>query len=133
MRLLHTMLRVADLEKSIAFYTQVLGMKEIRRAENPDYRYTLAFVGYADESEQAVIELTYNWDTDSYDLGNAYGHIALEFDDIYTACEQIKQRGGIVTREPGPVLGGSTEIAFVKDPDGYAIELIQTKTKRDDF
>ena len=133
MRLLHTMLRVADLEKSIAFYTQVLGMKEIRRAENPDYRYTLAFVGYADESEQAVIELTYNWDTDSYDLGNAYGHIALEFDDIYTACEQIKQRGGIVTREPGPVLGGTTEIAFVKDPDGYAIELIQTKTKRDDF
>ena len=133
MRLLHTMLRVADLEKSIAFYTQVLGMKEIRRAENPDYRYTLAFVGYADESEQAVIELTYNWDTDSYDLGNAYGHIALEFDDIYTACEQIKQRGGIVTREPGPVLGGTTEIAFVKDPDGYAIELIQTKTKHDDF
>ena len=133
MRLLHTMLRVADLEKSIAFYTQVLGMKEIRRAENPDYRYTLAFVGYADESEQAVIELTYNWDTDSYDLGNAYGHIALEFDDIYTACEQIKQRGGVVTREPGPVLGGTTEIAFVKDPDGYAIELIQTKTKRDDF
>ncbi|MBE0362444.1 lactoylglutathione lyase [Pseudoalteromonas ulvae UL12] len=133
MRLLHTMLRVADLEKSIAFYTQVLGMKEIRRAENPEYRYTLAFVGYADESEQAVIELTHNWDTDSYDLGNAYGHIALEFDDIYTACEQIKQRGGIVSREPGPVLGGTTEIAFVKDPDGYAIELIQTKTKLDDF
>lgn len=133
MRLLHTMLRVADLEKSIAFYTQVLGMKEIRRAENPEYRYTLAFVGYADESEQAVIELTHNWDTDSYDLGNAYGHIALEFDDIYTACEQIKQRGGIVSREPGPVLGGTTEIAFVKDPDGYAIELIQTKTKLNDF
>ncbi|ATC94163.1 lactoylglutathione lyase [Pseudoalteromonas tunicata] len=133
MRLLHTMLRVTDLEKSIAFYTQVLGMKEIRRAENPQYRYTLAFVGYADESEQAVIELTYNWDTDSYDLGNAYGHIALEFDDIYRACEQIKARGGIVTREPGPVLGGTTEIAFVKDPDGYAIELIQTKTKLDDF
>ena len=133
MRLLHTMLRVADLEKSIAFYTQVLGMKEIRRAENPEYRYTLAFVGYADESEQAAIELTHNWDTDSYDLGNAYGHIALEFDDIYTACEQIKQRGGIVSREPGPVLGGTTEIAFVKDPDGYAIELIQTKTQLDDF
>ena len=133
MRLLHTMLRVTDLEKTIAFYTQVLGMKEIRRAENPQYRYTLAFVGYADESEQAVIELTYNWDTDSYDLGNAYGHIALEFDDIYRACEQIKSRGGIVTREPGPVLGGTTEIAFVKDPDGYAIELIQTKTKLDDF
>ena len=108
-------------------------MKEIRRAENPEYRYTLAFVGYADESEQAVIELTHNWDTDSYDLGNAYGHIALEFDDIYTACEQIKQRGGIVSREPGPVLGGTTEIAFVKDPDGYAIELIQTKTQLDDF
>ena len=133
MRLLHTMLRVTDLEKSIAFYTQVLGMKEIRRAENPQYRYTLAFVGYADELEQAVIELTYNWDTDSYDLGNAYGHIALEFDDIYRACEQIKSRGGIVTREPGPVLGGTTEIAFVKDPDGYAIELIQTKTKLGDF
>ena len=127
MRLLHTMLRVADLEKSVEFYTKVLGMSELRRSENTEYRYTLAFVGYGDEKDNAVIELTYNWDTDSYDHGNAFGHLAIEYDDIYKACEEIKSLGGIVSREPGPVKGGKTEIAFVKDPDGYAIELIQKK------
>nr|WP_306288121.1 lactoylglutathione lyase [Pseudoalteromonas sp. WY3] len=127
MRLLHTMLRVADLEKSIEFYTKVLGMKELRRADNEEYRYTLAFVGYGDEKDNTVLELTYNWDQDSYDLGNAYGHIAIEFDDIYKTCADIKAAGGNVSREPGPVKGGTTEIAFVKDPDGYAIELIQKK------
>ncbi|MFY8349170.1 lactoylglutathione lyase [Pseudoalteromonas sp. SSM20] len=129
MRLLHTMIRVADLDKSVEFYTKVLGMKELRRSENTEYRYTLAFVGYGDEKENAVIELTYNWDTDSYDHGNAFGHLAIEYDDIYAACEEIKALGGVVSREPGPVKGGSTEIAFVKDPDGYAIELIQKKAK----
>jgi len=129
MRLLHTMIRVADLEKSVAFYTKVLGMKELRRSENTEYRYTLAFVGYGDEKENAVIELTYNWDTDSYDHGNAFGHLAIEYDDIYAACKEIKALGGVVSREPGPVKGGTTEIAFVKDPDGYAIELIQKKVQ----
>lgn len=127
MRLLHTMIRVADLDKSVEFYTKVLGMKELRRSENTEYRYTLAFVGYGDEKDNAVIELTYNWDTDSYDHGNAFGHLAIEYDDIYAACEEIKGLGGIVSREPGPVKGGTTEIAFVKDPDGYSIELIQNK------
>ena len=129
MRLLHTMIRVADLDKSIEFYTKVLGMKELRRSENTEYRYTLAFVGYGDEKDNAVIELTYNWDTDSYDHGNAFGHLAIEYDDIYAACEEIKALGGVVSREPGPVKGGTTEIAFVKDPDGYSIELIQNKFK----
>lgn len=129
MRLLHTMLRVVDLEKSVAFYTKVLGMKELRRSDNTQYRYTLAFLGYGDEKDHTVLELTYNWDTDSYDHGNAYGHIAIEYDDIYDACEKIKALGGLVSREPGPVKGGTTEIAFVKDPDGYSIELIQNKFK----
>ncbi|WP_042149974.1 MULTISPECIES: lactoylglutathione lyase [unclassified Pseudoalteromonas] len=127
MRLLHTMLRVADLEKSIEFYTKVLGMQELRRSENEKYRYTLVFVGYGDEDANSVIELTYNWDTNEYDHGTAFGHLAIEYDDIYKACDNIKQLGGIVSRDPGPVLGGTTEIAFVKDPDGYAIELIQKK------
>ena len=127
MRLLHTMLRVADLEKSIEFYTKILGMQELRRSENEKYRYTLVFVGYGDENVNSVIELTYNWDTNEYDHGTAFGHLAMEYDDIYKACDNIKQLGGIVSREPGPVLGGTTEIAFVKDPDGYAIELIQKK------
>lgn len=127
MRLLHTMIRVADLDKSVEFYTKVLGMKELRRSENTEYRYTLAFVGYGDEKENAVIELTYNWDSDSYEHGTAFGHLAIEYNDIYAACEEIKSLGGVVSREPGPVKGGSTEIAFVKDPDGYAIELIQKK------
>lgn len=127
MRILHTMLRVANLEKSIAFYTEVLGMKLLRQSENAEYKYTLAFVGYGDESSQAVLELTYNWGTDSYELGNAFGHIALEVDNVYDACDKIRAKGGVISREPGPVKGGTTEIAFVRDPDNYAIELIQKK------
>ncbi|GHG67124.1 putative lactoylglutathione lyase [Alishewanella longhuensis] len=127
MRILHTMLRVGNLEKSIAFYTEVLGMKLLRQSENTEYKYTLAFVGYGDESSQAVLELTYNWGTDSYDLGNAFGHIALEVDNVYEACDKIRAKGGVISREPGPVKGGTTEIAFVRDPDNYAIELIQKK------
>ncbi len=127
MRILHTMLRVGDLDKSIEFYTQVLGMKLLRKSENVEYKYTLAFLGYGEESEQTVIELTHNWDTDSYDLGNAYGHIAIETQDIYATCEAIRAAGANITREPGPVKGGTTVIAFVKDPDGYSIELINAK------
>jgi len=129
MRLLHTMLRVGDLERSLSFYTEVLGMKLLRRNEYPDGKFTLAFVGYQEESEGAVIELTHNWDTSSYDLGNGYGHIALEVEDAYDACAKIKARGGKVTREAGPMKHGTTVIAFVEDPDGYKIELIQRKTK----
>ena len=125
MRLLHTMLRVTDLERSIAFYTDVMGMKLLRRCDNPQYRYTLAFVGYDDEHRQAVLELTWNWDTNSYDMGNAFGHIAIGVEDIYQTCQQIAARGGQITRQPGPVKGGKTVIAFVRDPDGYAIELIE--------
>jgi lactoylglutathione lyase len=121
------MLRVGDLARSIEFYTNVLGMSLLRQSENEKYKYTLAFVGYGKESEEAVLELTYNWGVDQYDLGEAFGHIAIEVPDVYAACDEIKQRGGIVSREPGPVLGGTTEIAFVKDPDGYAIELIQKR------
>jgi len=128
MRILHTMLRVGDLEASIAFYTDVLGMKLLRKRDNEQYRYTLAFVGYGEESEGAVLELTYNWDTSEYDLGEGYGHIAIGCTDIYQTCEAIRQAGGTISREPGPVKGGTTVIAFVKDPDGYAIELIQEKT-----
>ncbi|HGB6217806.1 TPA: lactoylglutathione lyase [Salmonella enterica subsp. enterica serovar Potsdam] len=127
MRLLHTMLRVGDLQRSIAFYTNVLGMKLLRTSENPDYKYSLAFVGYGPETEEAVIELTYNWGVESYDMGNAYGHIALSVDNAAEACERIRQNGGNVTREAGPVKGGSTIIAFVEDPDGYKIELIEAK------
>lgn len=127
MRILHTMLRVADLEKSIAFYTDVLGMKLLRRNDNEEYRYTLAFVGYQDESEGSVLELTYNWDTNEYDLGTAYGHIALEVNDIYASCAVIEKLNGKITRAPGPVKGGNTVIAFVEDPDGYKIELIENK------
>ncbi|PRD39420.1 UNVERIFIED_CONTAM: gloA [Trichonephila clavipes] len=127
MRILHTMLRVGNLEKSIAFYTEVLGMKLLRQSENPEYKYTLAFVGYGDESSNAVLELTYNWGVDSYDLGSAFGHIALEVENVYEACDKIRAKGGVISREPGPVKGGTTEIAFVRDPDNYAIELIQKK------
>lgn len=126
-RILHTMLRVGDLDRSIEFYTQVMGMKLLRKNENAEYKYTLAFLGYGDESEGAVIELTYNWGVESYDMGNAYGHIAIGADDIYATCNAIKAAGGNVTREPGPVKGGTTHIAFVKDPDGYMVELIQNK------
>ncbi len=127
MRLLHTMLRVTDLQKSLDFYQNVLDMKLLRQSENAEYKYTLAFLGYGDELETTVIELTYNWGTDAYELGNAYGHIAIETDDIYQTCEKIKSLGGVITREPGPVKGGTTVIAFVKDPDGYMIELINKK------
>ncbi|ELR63650.1 Lactoylglutathione lyase [Photobacterium marinum] len=126
-RILHTMLRVGDLDRSIEFYTDVMGMKLLRKHDNEAYKYTLAFVGYGDESEGAVIELTYNWGTTEYDMGNAFGHIAIGVEDIYATCDVIKTAGGDITREPGPVKGGTTHIAFVTDPDGYKIELIQRK------
>ena len=129
MRVLHTMIRVGDLDRSIQFYTGVLGMKLLRRQDYPDGKFTLAFVGYGPETEHAVVELTYNWGTDKYDLGNGFGHIALEVDDAYAACTEIKQRGGKVTREAGPMKHGRTVIAFVEDPDGYKIELIQKNTQ----
>ena len=125
MRILHTMIRVGDLDRSLAFYTNVLGMRLLRRNDYPEGRFTLAFVGYGEESDNAVIELTHNWDTTSYEMGNAFGHLALGVPDAYAACEKIKAAGGNVTREAGPVAGGTTVIAFVTDPDGYKIELIQ--------
>jgi lactoylglutathione lyase len=125
MRILHTMIRVGDLQRSIEFYTQVLGMRLLRKSDYPEGRFTNVFVGYDDESQGAVLELTHNWDTRSYDLGNGYGHVAVEVDDAYKACEDIRQRGGKVTREAGPMKHGTTVIAFVEDPDGYKIELIQ--------
>jgi lactoylglutathione lyase len=126
MRMLHTMYRVSDLEKSLAFYTEVLGMRLLRRRDYPEGRFTLAFVGYGDEAENTVLELTHNWDTDHYDLGTGYGHIAIEVDDVYTACDQIKAKGGEVVREAGPMKDSSsgTILAFVRDPDGYMIELL---------
>ena len=127
MRILHTMLRVGDLQRSIDFSTRVLGMKLLRKSENSEYKYTLAFVGYGDEKDEAVIELTYNWGVSEYELGSAYGHIALEADDIYATCEALRAAGAKITREPGPVKGGTTVIAFVEDPDGYKIELIAKK------
>lgn len=125
MRILHTMLRVGDLDRSIKFYTEVLGMSLLRRNDYPEGKFTLAFIGYQPESEGAVIELTHNWGIESYDLGTGYGHIALEVDDAYAACAQIKARGGVVSREAGPMKHGTTVIAFVEDPDGYKVELIQ--------
>ena len=127
MRMLHTMLRVGDLDRSIAFYTQVLGMTELRRKDYPEGKFTLAFVGYGDESDHTVLELTHNWDTSSYDLGNGFGHIAIEVEDAYAACESVKKLGGKVSREAGPMKHGTTVIAFVEDPDGYKIEFIQKK------
>jgi lactoylglutathione lyase len=125
MRILHTMLRVGDLQRSLDFYTQVLNMKLLRKKDYPDGRFTLAFVGYGDESETAVLELTHNWDTPSYQLGNGYGHVAIEVDDAYKACDEVSKRGGKVTRAAGPMKHGTTVIAFVEDPDGYKIEFIQ--------
>ncbi|AKJ69073.1 lactoylglutathione lyase [Pandoraea thiooxydans] len=124
MNILHTMLRVGDLQRSIDFYTKILGMRLLRKSENPEYKYTLAFVGYGGEGA-AELELTYNWGVSTYELGTAFGHIAISVDDAYAACERIKAVGGKVTREAGPVKGGTTVIAFVEDPDGYKIELIQ--------
>jgi lactoylglutathione lyase len=131
MRLLHTMLRVADLDRSVGFYTKVLGMNLLRTSENPEYKYSLAFVGFGNGNpEQAEIELTWNWGTSEYDMGTAYGHIALGVEDIHAACERIRAAGGNITREPGPVKGGTTVIAFITDPDGYKIELIERKNDR---
>ncbi len=127
MRILHTMLRVGDLERSIKFYTEVLGMQLLRRKDYPDGKFTLAFIGYGDESENTVIELTHNWDTDNYDLGTGYGHIALEVDDVYAATDEIHKRGGKILRDAGPMNAGTTIISFVEDPDGYPIELIGKK------
>ena len=127
MRLLHTMLRVGNLQRSIDFYTQVLGMRLLRKSDYPGGRFTNAFVGYDDESRAAVLELTHNWDTKAYDMGNAYGHVAVEVDDAFRACDEVRKRGGKVTREPGPMKHGTTVIAFVEDPDGYKIEFVQRK------
>jgi len=131
MRLLHTMLRVGNLQRSLAFYTEVLEMRLLRQQDYPDGRFTLAFVGYQDEREGAVLELTHNWDTGAYDLGTGYGHIAIEVKDAYAACDRIRARGGRVTREAGPMKHGTTVIAFVDDPDGYKIELVQRKVRAD--
>lgn len=125
MRILHTMLRVGDMQRSVDFYTRLMGMKVLRTTDRPEQKYSLAFVGYGDESAGAVIELTYNYGVDRYELGSGYGHIAIEVDDAAAACERIRAGGGLVTREAGPVKGGTTVIAFVQDPDGYKIELIQ--------
>ena len=125
MRILHTMLRVTDLDRSIKFYTEVMGMRLLRRQDYPDGRFTLAFVGYQDEASGPVLELTHNWDVTAYELGNAYGHIALAVPDAYRACDDLRGRGGKVVREAGPMKHGTTVIAFVEDPDGYKIELIQ--------
>ncbi len=125
MRLLHTMLRVGDLEKSKDFYTNVLGMKLLREMEMPQGRFTLAFVGYGDEKDSTVLELTHNWDTSSYDLGDGYGHVAIGVDDVYATCEAIRGKGGKIVREPGPMKGGGPVLAFVEDPDGYKIEILE--------
>ena len=129
MRVLHTMIRVGDLERSIEFYTQVLGMRLLRRSDYESGRFTNVFVGYDDESKSAVLELTHNWDTKSYDLGTGYGHVAIEVDDAYKACDEVSKRGGKVTREAGPMKHGTTVIAFVEDPDGYKIEFVQRKAR----
>lgn len=129
MRILHTMIRVGNLEKSIQFYTEVLGMKLLRQKDYPDGKFTNAFIGYGDESSQCAIELTYNWDTASYDLGNGFGHLAIEVDDVYLATDKIRQAGGKIIREAGPMNAGTTIIAFVADPDGYQIELLAAKSR----
>ncbi len=131
MRMLHTMLRVGDLERSLAFYCDVLGMRLLRRKDYPSGRFTLAFVGYGEEHEHTVIELTHNWDTPAYDHGNAFGHVALGVEDIYAACETLRAKGATVTREPGPMKHGGSHIAFIQDPDGYKIELIQLRGRSD--
>ncbi|ODS98607.1 MAG: lactoylglutathione lyase [Lautropia sp. SCN 69-89] len=129
MRILHTMLRVGDMQRSIDFYTRLMGMKLLRTADRPEQKYSLAFVGYGDEAGHAVIELTYNYGVDRYEIGTGYGHIAIEVDDAAATCERIRAGGGLVTREAGPVKGGTTVIAFVQDPDGYKIELIERRAR----
>ena len=124
MRMLHTMLRVGDLERSLRFYVDVLGMRLLRRKDYPGGRFTLAFVGYGDEADHTVIEFTHNWDTDHYDLGTAFGHVALGVDDLYRTCDELRRKGARIVREPGPMQHGGSEIAFIEDPDGYRIELI---------
>ena len=130
MRLLHTMIRVGNLERSIQFYTEILGMKLLRQKDYPDGRFTLAFVGYGEEESDSVIELTHNWDTESYDLGSGFGHLAIEVGDVYAAAEKIRAQGGKIIREPGPMNAGTTIIAFVEDPDGYPIELLAPKQRQ---
>lgn len=127
MRILHTMIRVGNLDKSIEFYTNILGMKLLRKNDYPEGQFTLAFIGYGDEAEHSVIELTYNWGVESYEHGNGFGHIAIAVDDVYQACERIRQKGGKIKREAGPMKGGTTVIAFAEDPDGYMIELLNCK------
>jgi len=129
MRILHTMIRVGDLEKSVSFYTEVLGMKLLRKKDYEEGKFTLAFLGFGDESEHSAIELTHNWDTSSYEMGSAFGHIAIEVEDVYAACEKIRERGGEVTRPAGPMKHGKSILAFVKDPDGYMIELLEPKRR----
>ena len=129
MRIMHTMLRVGDMDRSIQFYTEVLGMKVLRKEEYSDNQFTLAFVGYGDEADHAVLELTYNWDQDHYEMGDAYGHVAIGVDDVYAACDAIRERGGKIVRDAGPMKGGSTVIAFVEDPDGYKIELLEDRAR----
>ncbi len=129
MRLLHTMLRVGNLDRSLAFYTEVMGMRLLRRNDFPDGRFTLAFVGYGEEDSSTVLELTHNWDTESYEIGTAFGHLAVEVDDAYAACDAVRAKGGKVVREAGPMKHGTTVIAFVEDPDGYKIEFIQKGTR----
>lgn len=129
MRILHTMIRVGDLQRSISFYTEVLGMRLLRSTDYESGRFTNVFVGFEDESKAAVLELTHNWDTKSYDLGNGYGHVAVEVEDAYAACDEVRKRGGTVTREAGPMKHGTTVIAFVEDPDGYKIEFVQRKAR----
>jgi lactoylglutathione lyase len=129
--MLHTMLRVGNLDRSLEFYQGLLGMELLRRKDYPDGRFTLAFVGFGDERDHTVLELTHNWDTERYDLGNAYGHVALGVEDIYATCEALRARGAKIVREPGPMKHGTTEIAFVEDPDGYKIELIQARGRED--
>ncbi len=129
MRLLHTMLRVGDLERSITFYTEVLGMRLLRCKDYPGGRFTLAFLGYGEESDTTVLELTHNWDTSSYEIGSGYGHIAIGVEDIVAVCDQMRAKGGRVVREPGPMKNGTTVIAFVEDPDGYKVELIELSSR----
>ncbi|MCC6763950.1 MAG: lactoylglutathione lyase [Deltaproteobacteria bacterium] len=131
MKMLHTMIRVGNLDRSLGFYTDLLGMKLLRKKEYPGGRFTLAFVGYGDESDHTVVELTHNWDTERYDIGTGFGHLALGVEDLYRTCDRLRARGVRITREPGPMKHGTTEIAFIEDPDGYKIELIQLKGRGD--